>query len=73
MEVNGQVHAQAALPPGKETPGTHGIRGWVGPRALLDLVVKRKIHSPRRDSNTRSPIFQSVAQRYTDWAINGSK
>jgi hypothetical protein len=27
---------------------------WVGPRAVLDAVVKRKIPSPCRDSNSRS-------------------
>jgi len=28
----------------------------VGPRAVLDAVVKRKIPSPRRESNPRTPI-----------------
>jgi hypothetical protein len=32
----------------------------VGPRAVLDAVVKRKIPSPRRESNTRTPIVQHV-------------
>jgi hypothetical protein len=41
----------------------------VGPRAGLDAVVKRKIPSPRRESNPRTPIVQPVAQRYTDWPI----
>jgi hypothetical protein len=50
-------------------PGTHWIGGWVGPRAVLDAVVKRKIPSPRRKSNPRAPIIQPVAKRYTDWAI----
>jgi len=27
------------------------MRHWVGPRAFLDTVVKRKIPNPRRDSN----------------------
>jgi len=36
MEVNVQLHAPAALPPGKE-------RG-VGPRAVLDAVVKKNSH-----------------------------
>jgi hypothetical protein len=53
----------------ERAPGTHWIGGWVGPRAVLDAVVKRKIPSPRRDSNPTTPIFQPVAQRYTDWAI----
>jgi len=33
----------------------------VGPRAILDAVVKRKIPSPRRESNPRVPIVQAVA------------
>jgi hypothetical protein len=37
----------------ERAPGTHWIGGWVGPRATLDAVVKRKILSPRRDSNHR--------------------
>jgi hypothetical protein len=35
-------------------------------RAVLDAVMKRKILSPRRESNTRTPIVQAIAQRYTD-------
>jgi hypothetical protein len=50
----------------EKAPGTHWIGGWVGPRAVLDTVVKRKIPSPRRESNPRTPIVQPVAQRYTD-------
>jgi hypothetical protein len=30
----------------------------VDPRAVLDAVVKRKIPSPRRESNPRTPIVQ---------------
>jgi hypothetical protein len=54
-----------------KTPGTHWIGGWVGPRAVPDAVVKRKIPSPSRESKPRTPIFQLVARRYTDWAISG--
>jgi hypothetical protein len=32
----------------------------------MDAVVKRKIPSPLRESNSTTPIFQPVAQRYTD-------
>jgi hypothetical protein len=32
------------------------------PRAVLDAVVKRKIPSPCRESNPRTPIVQPVAQ-----------
>jgi hypothetical protein len=41
----------------------------VGPRAVLEAVVKRKIPSPRWESNTRTPIVQPVSQRYTYWVI----
>jgi hypothetical protein len=65
MEVSGQLHAPAALPPGKK-PVTYWIEGWVGFRAILDTAMKRKIPSSRRKSNPRTPIVQPVAQRYTD-------
>jgi hypothetical protein len=55
--------------PKERTPGTHWVGGWVGPRAVLDAVVKRKFPSLHRESNPRTPIVQPVAQRYTDWAI----
>jgi hypothetical protein len=45
MEVSGQLHAPAALP--------QGIGGWMGPRAILDMVVKRKIPNPHQESNPR--------------------
>jgi hypothetical protein len=48
--------------PRERDPGTHWIEGWVGPRAVLDAVMKRKIPSPRRESNPRTPIVQTVAQ-----------
>jgi hypothetical protein len=41
----------------------------VGPRAVLDAVMKRKIPSPRWKSNPRTPIVQPVTQRYTDRAF----
>jgi hypothetical protein len=55
--------------PRVRAPGTHWIRAWVDPRTILDAVVKRKIPSPRRESNPRTPIVQPLAQRYTEWAI----
>jgi hypothetical protein len=63
MGVGGQLHAPAALPPGKR-PGTHCIGGWVGPTAGLDGCEKSRRH---RDS-IPGPTSQ-VASRYTDWAI----
>jgi hypothetical protein len=38
LEVRGQLHVPAALP-----PGTHWIGGWVGPRVGLGAVEKNKI------------------------------
>jgi hypothetical protein len=55
--------------PREISPGSHWIGGWVDPRAVLDAVVKRKIPSPRRESNPRTLIVQPVSQRYTDWDI----
>jgi hypothetical protein len=43
MEVSGQLHAPATLLPGKSPPGTLWVGGWVGPRASLAAVKKRKI------------------------------
>jgi hypothetical protein len=69
MKVSGQLHASTALLPGKRSPRTHWIGGWVGRRAVLDAVVKRKIPIPWWESNPRTPIVQPVAQRYTDRTI----
>jgi hypothetical protein len=52
--------------PTERVPGTHWIGGWVGPRAVLD-TVKRKIPSPRRESNPRTLIDHPVAQCYTEY------
>ena len=41
--VGGQRHASAALPPGN-SPGTHCIGDWVGPRAGLDGCGKSRPH-----------------------------
>jgi hypothetical protein len=61
MQVSDQLRAPAALPPGKKARGTHWIGGWVGSRAVLNTVVKRKISSSRRESNPRIPIVYHVA------------
>jgi hypothetical protein len=42
MEVSGQLHAPAALPPAKEPAVRNWIEGWLDPRAGLDDVEKRK-------------------------------
>jgi hypothetical protein len=40
--------------PRERIPGTHWMGSWVGPRAVLDAVVERKIPSLRRESNPRT-------------------
>jgi hypothetical protein len=40
----------------------------MGPRAVLDVVVKRKIPSHHGESKPITPIDQPVAQSYTDRA-----
>jgi hypothetical protein len=45
MEMSGQFHAPTALPR-KRASDTHWIGVWVGSRANLDAVLKRKIPSP---------------------------
>jgi hypothetical protein len=48
--------------PRESAPGIHWIGGWVGPRTVLDAVVK-KIRSPRQESHPRTPIVQPVAMK----------
>jgi hypothetical protein len=38
----------------------------MGPKAVLDAVVKRKIPSLCRKPNSRTPIVQPAAQSYTN-------
>jgi hypothetical protein len=44
----------------ERTPGTHCVGSWVGPRAVLDTVVKRKIPSSSRESKPRTPTVQPI-------------
>jgi hypothetical protein len=45
--VSRQLHAPAALPPGKRAPSTHWIGGWVNPRAGLDDMERRTFFTLR--------------------------
>jgi hypothetical protein len=56
----------SASRPGRFTPregghGTHWLGDWVGHRAVLDTVVKRRIPSPFQESNSRTLIVQPIA------------
>jgi hypothetical protein len=65
MEVSGQLHAPAALPPGKELLVPIGEEAGWAPEPFWTWWWREKF----RESNPRTPIVQPVAQRYNDWAI----
>jgi hypothetical protein len=50
----------------EKAPGTRWIGGWVGPRAVLDAVVKRKFPAP---AGTRTPDHPSHSPALYHWAI----
>ena len=58
MDASGQLHAPAALLPGK-TPGTHWIGGWIW--------EKRKSPLPLPGLEPR-PV-EHVASSYTDYSV----
>jgi hypothetical protein len=56
MEVSCQFHAPAALPPGNEpTVAIEQEGDWVGSKAGLDDVEKRKISISCRELNAGRP------------------
>jgi hypothetical protein len=57
MEVNGQLHAPAVLLPGKESPDTYWIGGWVSPR--VGRTLWRRKNLARTQNQTQA--VQSVA------------
>jgi hypothetical protein len=56
MDVSDQLHATAAVPQGKN-PWYPLDSRLGGPTAVLKAVVKRKIPSPRRESNPRDILI----------------
>jgi hypothetical protein len=52
--VSGRRHTPAALSSGNN-PGTHWLGGWVGPRAGLDLLEKKKYVVPTEIRNPDCP------------------
>jgi hypothetical protein len=56
MEVNGQLHASAALPAGERAPGTHYVGGGVHPTGRCgeekNLLLLPKIESQFFDRYT---------------------
>jgi hypothetical protein len=70
MEVSGQLHAPAALLQDKQPPGTHWIEGWVGPRAGLDGMIKRKNPCTWQQSNPGGPTRSLVATLTGTYSIS---
>jgi hypothetical protein len=65
MGVSGQLHAPAALYPGKGPPVPIGQEaGWV-PVPVWTQGLEEKSSAPVGD---RTPIDQSVVRHYTAWA-----
>jgi hypothetical protein len=46
--------------PGEGASNTHLIGSWIGPRASVYMVVKRKITAPYSESNPGCPAHSSV-------------
>jgi hypothetical protein len=55
MELSGQLHATAALPPGERAAVTHWIGGRMSPRAGLDTVTGGNF-----PAGNRTPVVQPV-------------
>jgi hypothetical protein len=64
--LSGQLHAPAALPPGKD-PQYPLDRSCVGPTVGLDDVEKRKFLT-LEGLEFYPSVFQLVASRYTEYA-----
>jgi hypothetical protein len=61
-EVNGQLHAPAALPPVERASGTHWIRRLGGPQSQSERREEGKIIDP---AGPRTPTSQMFS-RYPD-------
>jgi hypothetical protein len=67
MEVSGQLHAPAALPPGKDPPRYPLDRGLGGPQNRSGRDGEEKNSQPL--PGHEPPIVQPVVRRYTNGAI----
>jgi hypothetical protein len=65
MELSGQLHAPAALPPGKEPVIRIGYEvGWT-PEPVWTTWGSKNSY-PHRDLNSDPSVVQPLASRYTD-------
>jgi hypothetical protein len=58
--------------PRERAPGTPWIGGWVSPTTVLDTVMKRKIPSPRRESNPSTPDRPALSPALYRLSYQGS-
>jgi hypothetical protein len=68
LEVSGQLHAPAALPPGKQPPVSIGYEAEWAPEPVW-TTWRKEISLPYRDSNSDPSVVQLEVSRYTDYAI----
>jgi hypothetical protein len=64
MKVSGQPHAPAVLPLEKEPASNYWNGGWVGPRAGLDVVAKRKILSPCQELQAGCTNTKEIQEKW---------
>jgi hypothetical protein len=61
-------HVPDPLPPGKVTPGTHSVSGWVDPRAVADVRGRQKYSvlaengTPDRPARNLVPISTTSSE-----------
>jgi hypothetical protein len=55
--------------PRERAPGTHWIGGWVGPRAVLDELIKHLVVIFHRVSGGKSPRNRDLGSRLKSVAI----
>jgi hypothetical protein len=60
MEVNRQLHDPTSLP-GEVACSIHGIEGWVDHRVSGNVVKKKNVSCPGRESNPDPSVCQPVA------------
>jgi hypothetical protein len=64
MEINVELHAPA-VNARERASDTHSIGGWVGLRASLNVVAKRKISTPAGNRTTK---YSYLAVHVTKWS-----